>query len=300
MMSSKYRVIWIDDEWDEQIPFITWCMKKHKIEIIPFKTSKDGMIALESNINSWDAIILDVEVYNETENEVACPKGFQNSINKISSLENKRKVPYFISTGKDAVKNNQLFLSQYDKVYIKGDGDDELIANLMIQADAQLETQIKHNYSNIIGTFEEIDSELIKILIELHNGITDDSNILNAIRKILEWVMPYCIRCGVLQIEWKGANISECSGFLGKKQMLEFVPIHIQRSIHSLSDITNPGSHRSIVDKMVGGGTAPYLLRSTVFELLNILYWCKSLPRDADSIKAIHTKVRSIKYHYSK
>lgn len=288
---SKYRIIWIDDEWDEQIPFITWCRDRHSIEIIPFKTSKEGMIALESNIDSWDAIILDVEVYHETEHEVPSPKGFQNSINKISSLEYKRKIPYFISTGKDAIKNNLIFLSQYDKVYIKGDDDDELIKQLKIKADAQLETQIRHKYNDLFSWIP-LSEELLKILMYIESNSIYDVACFNEVRKMLEWVRNLCIERGMLPDSIKELN--KFSRFLCDEKMKDNVPVYIQRSLHSCIVVSQEGSHLLTIDKAMKNGETPYLLRSTVFELLNVLYWCKSLPNDADSIEAMRSKVASL------
>lgn len=284
----KYRVIWIDDEWDEQIPFIDWCKNTHGIEIIPFKTSKDGMIALESNINSWDAVILDVEVYNETENEVPCLKGFQNSIMKISSLENRRKMPYFISTGKDAIKSNELFLSQYDKVYIKGDDDDKLIEQLKNKADAQLETQIRHKYKDLFSWLP-LSEELLKILMYIESDSINNAACFNDVRKMLEWVRNLCVERGILPDSIKELN--KFSKFLCDEKMKDDVPVYIQRSLHSCIVVSQEGSHRLTIDKAMKNGETPYLLRSTVFELLNVLYWCKSLPKDAASIEAMRNKV---------
>lgn len=285
---SKYRVIWIDDEWDEQIPFIKWCKGTHDIEIIPFKTSKDGMIALESNLNSWDAIILDVEVYNETENEVPCPKGFQNSINKISSLENRRKLPYFISTGKDAIKNNPVFLSQYDRVYIKGNDDDELIEQLKIKADVQIETQIRHKYNDLLSWIP-LSEELLKILMYIESDSIYDVACFNEVRKMLEWVRNLCVEKGILPDSIKELN--KFSRFLCDEKMKDDVPLYIQRSLHSCIVVSQEGSHLLTIDKAMKNGETPYLLRSTVFELLNVLYWCKSLPDDAEGIEEMRNKV---------
>lgn len=102
--------------------------------------------------------------------------------------------------------------------------------------------------------------------------------------------MIYCNKSGVLPVPFKGANLAECSLFLGKKEMQEFVPVHIQRSFHSCVDIANNGSHRLAIDTIVGSGAAPYLIRSTVFELLNIIYWCKTLPTSENEIKNLRQK----------
>lgn len=281
-MMSKYRVIWIDDEWDEQIPFIKRCKDEYGIEIVSFKTSKDGMIALESNLDSWDAVILDVEVYNETENEVASAKGFQNSIQKISNLENKKKIPYFISTGKDAVKMNELFLSQYNRIYIKGDDDEDLICDLKDAANSQIETQIRHRYEDLFSWFPN-ENELLKILKCVETNDCANYSCMNDIRKVLEWVRDFCVELGI--ITQSTTELNAFSKSLCDSQVRYLVPIYIQRSIHSCTVVSQEGSHALSIHDVMIKGDAPYLLRSTVFELLNIIYWCKSLSRDHENIE---------------
>lgn len=57
----------------------------------------------------------------------------------------------------------------------------------------------------------------------------------------------------------------------------KYVPINIKRNIHSLVAITNEGSHWGVANSMVAEGKAPYLLRSLIYEMLNVLYWCKDV-----------------------
>ena len=45
-------------------------------------------------------------------------------------------------------------------------------------------------------------------------------------------------------------------------------------------DISNEGSHRLIINEHVESGKAPYLMRSLIYELLNLLHWLKSLTND--------------------
>ena len=72
--------------------------------------------------------------------------------------------------------------------------------------------------------------------------------------------------------------MADCSRMLGQRYMEELVPVYIQRAIHTCVDITNPGSHRSKTDADVKDGNAPYLIRSLIYNMLDILYWCKDLP----------------------
>ena len=49
------------------------------------------------------------------------------------------------------------------------------------------------------------------------------------------------------------------------------------QAIHTCVEVTNPGSHRSKTDNDVAKGNAPYLIRSLIYNMLDILYWCKLL-----------------------
>ena len=60
--------------------------------------------------------------------------------------------------------------------------------------------------------------------------------------------------------------------------METIIPIYIQRAIHTCVAVTNPGSHRTKTDSDVKDGKAPYLIRSLIYNMLDILYWCKNLP----------------------
>jgi hypothetical protein len=60
--------------------------------------------------------------------------------------------------------------------------------------------------------------------------------------------------------------------------METIIPIYIQRSIHTCVAVTNPGSHRTKTDSDVKDNKAPYLIRSLIYNMLDVLYWCRCLP----------------------
>lgn len=184
-----------------------------------------------------------------------------------------------------------MFLSQYDKVYIKGNDDDKLIEQLKIKADAQLETQIRHKYKDIFSWIP-LSEELLKILMYIESDSIYDVACFNEVRKMLEWIRNLCIERGILPDSVKELN--KFSKFLCDENMKDDVPLYVQRSLHSCIVVSQEGSHLLTIDKAVKRGEALYLLRSTVFELLNVLYWCKSLPNDAESIEARRAKTMEL------
>lgn len=290
---AKYNVLWIDDEF-EKLTSVIVDAEMDDIKLSPFNTSIVGMRAFEENIYKWDAIILDAKCWNESSDEVATTKGMHNSLEKITELKHKRVVPVFIFSGQGDLYDDDEFKRSLrgKKLYKKGNKSDQaqLFIDIRTEADKLAETQIRFKYADVVEKFNEIKYELIKILVTIHKDITDDKDIFTPIRKILEWVMNYCNTSGVLPLEFRSSNLAECSSFLGKREMQEYVPVHIQRSLHSCVEIANNGAHRLIIDNVVAKNKAPYLIRSTVFELLNIIYWCKTLPTENSSIEEMKLK----------
>ena len=113
-------------------------------------------------------------------------------------------------------------------------------------------------------------------------------------RAILDWLMVQLNEYGLLAVKHNGANLNACSVYLGKKELSDYVPVHIQRSMHSCVEICNNGSHRIEIFNYVQSGQAPFLIRSTVFELLNLLKWYNLLPRDAQSVAKMKALVATV------
>lgn len=289
----RYNVLWIDDEYKKLTSVISDA-EMDDIILTPYSTSKEGIKAFEEDLYKWDAVILDAKGWNESSDEVATTEGMHNSLDKIAELRYKRVVPVFIFSGQGDLYDDEEFKRSLRgrKLYKKGNKTDQtqLFQDIKTEANKLVETQIRFKYVDIIEVFPEIKYELISVIKRVYNDITDDKDIFTPIRKILEWIMRYCNKNGVLPIPFKGTNLAECSSFLGKKEMQEFVPVHVQRSFHSCVDIANNGSHRLAIDIIVGSGSAPYLIRSTVFELLNIIYWCKTLPTKENEIENLRKK----------
>lgn len=284
----RYNVLWIDDEYKKLTSVISDA-EMDDIILTPYSTSKEGIKAFKEDIYKWDAVILDAKGWNESSDEVATTEGMHNSLDKIAELRYKRIVPVFIFSGQGDLYDDGEFKRALRgrKLYKKGNKTDQaqLFQDIKTEADKLVETQIRFKYADVVEIFPDIMYELINIIKRVYNNITDDKEVFTPIRKILEWVMEYCNKSGVLPIPFKGTNLAECSQFMGKKEMQEYVPVHVQRSFHSCVDIANNGSHRLAIDTIVGSGSAPYLIRSTVFELLNIIYWCKNLPTDRNRIE---------------
>ena len=70
---------------------------------------------------------------------------------------------------------------------------------------------------------------------------------------------------------------------MGNPKLNDYIPVYIQRNLFSLVTLANEGSHRQVTDQAVKNGSAPFLVSSTIFELMNVLIWSLQLPNDQES-----------------
>lgn len=274
---SKYKVLWIDDKWDELESFKEVCeLPKNGMEILTCKNAVDGMKIFERYLEEWSGVILDAKVLIDKESELDQLKGLTYSLKKIHELSHIRAVPYYIFTGQPDTASGTAFAEEHDEHYYEKDHDeDRLIEDIKQNANKLLDIQIIHKYQTVFDLWPDSRHDLLRILKVLENEDWQNNSVLNDIRKIMSDVMYRLHDKGFCSIQHDGANLAQCSKSLCQTYMEEIIPIYIQRSIHSLVAITNPGSHRTITDKDVASGKAPYLIRSLIFEMLNVLEWCK-------------------------
>lgn len=295
----KYHVIWIDDKYKKYDGFITNAAMDG-IGIFPFEYGKDGIRALKDNLEYWDGVVLDVKCYYE-EGDLDIADNFYKVKEELVEIKNKYRpsLPYFIYSAQPDILSSSMFLASLNgkKLYEKAVDDDDLISDIISEANQLLENQIRMKYlANI--PFESLHKELTETLAFVEKGITDIPDPIEKCRLTLNWVMDYCYEHGLIPFKHNGSNLGECSSFLGKLEMLKYVPLHVQRSFHSCVEISNNGSHREEVFNVVRSGQAPFLVRSTVFELLNILQWCSTIPQDDADIQSVKEYVSSIVVDY--
>lgn len=277
---SKYKILWIDDKWEELDSFKDVCeLPKHGFEIIPCKYSEDGMKLFEEQLEEWSGVILDAKVLMNKEEKLDQLKGLTYSLRRIHELSHKRYVPYYIFTGQPDTASGTAFAEEhYEHYYEKDRDEDKLIADIKYNALNLKETQIRHKYPEVFDQWPQSSHDLLRILKVLEDEDWQNNSVLNDIRKIMDDVFAKLYDVGICSVVPNGTNLNECSVMVGKPFMQLIIPVYIQKSLHSCVAITNPGSHRTETDKDVAIGRSPYLIRSLIYEMLNILYWCKFLP----------------------
>ena len=293
--TKTYNVIWIDDKHDEID--LVGNAEQDNIIITPFKYGKDGISKLKESIDLWDGVIVDVKCLWASDNEVDRVESFHMIRDELIMLKSKRLIPIFVYSGQPDVLSDESFKKSLNgqKLYRKNLDEEELLADIKIEADKLIEVQIRHKYLSFIGDLpSDIAIELTDILSYIENNITNESGVFTKLRKIIEWLMIQLNDYGLLAVGFNGANINACSVYLGKKELEKYVPLHIQRCFHSCVEICNNGCHRLEIDEIVKHDQAPFLIRSTTFELLNILRWYCDLNRDEEYIKEMKAYIATV------
>lgn len=293
---SKHLVLWVEDTPELLQGFQNDIEEEDEIEFVIKRDASNAVEYLENNIEKLSAAVLDIESFINEDSTEETKSSFCRVRDKILELKHRNPIQYFAFTGKAKyLKDEKGFKEEYkceifDKNYQTIEAEKrlrEMVSNHVI-------AKISNKYGKVFQLSSEIQMDLLQILMIVEDRETRNADVYNKIRKVLDWVMGYCYNIGLSQIEFSGSNLADCSRFLGSKEMGKIVPVYIQRSFHSCIEIANDGSHRLTIDKDTKDGAAPYLIQSTVFELLNILNWLKSLPIDEDSIAAREAQTAEI------
>lgn len=293
---NRYQVLWIDDDAEKQDGFLESAYL-NGLDINYYKTSKQGMEELVSKIEQYDAVILDAMVYNESEDEKAALTGLFNSIKKINSLSERKKIPYFIFSGyidQDEHASAREMLAE-ENIFIKSKDNKALFLAIKEEADKQKDTQIRHKYQRVFDVCtekyisENAGKDLLSLLLNLDNFNTE--NQFNTLRKIVEDIFIACNKFQLLPNDFitPSVAINETSKFLSGKnhkgemfsekgyQHLEetHIPIQISSMLWNILSVTQDGSHRSKIDAHAKSLNTSYLFQSILYQLLDIIVWFK-------------------------
>lgn len=298
-----YNVLWLDDESRTLKIFQRKC-ESYGLNLIPYTTKKAAMAALKENLEHWDAILLDVEIYNENENEVPSEEYFDEIKQTIEDLKLKKAIPYFVSTGKEW---GSFFRKNY-KYYIKNNQDTELIQDMLTAIKATKENQIKAKYQDVFEALasmrlpQETESILLDILLPLHYpdeylGFTSVHH-YTRLRKEVEYLFRAFHRVGLVPdqcIPGGNVNLNQCSIYLSGKPTNHagvqygdggdrVVPEYIESIIKSILEFGNINSHTVDLEKadedriaeILSSGKSKYLIFGLAMQLCEVIVWANN------------------------
>lgn len=304
-MSKKYNILWIDDEWDKMPTFKQECEELYNLVLVPFRTRKAGMQALEDNLEKWQAVLLDAKMFDESENEQASLAGLGKAKAHLDRLSVKKAIPYFISTGQPDLLDDDNFKALFGNYYTKAKDDEKLMADIL-QAILNAESsQIKAIYSNIfassetLGISEYIDSIILDILLPLHYTEKQSSfkpiHHYNQLRQLVEYLFRACHKVGLIPVQCipNGiVNLNQCSIYLAGKNAEKagvrygepgerVIPEYIEAIIRSVLDFGNVHSHTVELDaedtikieNILRSSQSKYLIFGLTLQLCEAITW---------------------------
>lgn len=213
--------------------------------------------------------------------------GFSEIYSEIEKFQvrNNQPEPYiFVYSGSDrfSTKEQQSIIRKRDyakRVYVKGSVPElkEMFADIKKIVEVSPYYKLQQKYHDIFSAVKSLEWEkenvevLWRIIVSVENGKSGPS-LLNDMRKLLEGeVFESMLDLDVLSSDCD--TITKMSLEISK---ISNVPVYVQRALHSLTVITNDGSHgkkTTTTSSDILSGKAPYLLRSCMFELFNVIIW---------------------------
>jgi len=296
-----YNILWIDDE-HEGLSGIKGRAKRNGINLIPFRSSNGGMSELERNYPMFDGVLFDAKIL-ENEDDV---KGTEDTIYvhraKERVLQLKKKFEIFILTGQAEAYEDKTFKKAFTKVYMKGsDGEiDRLFIDIKKAAATQEDTQIRQCYKRVFDfcTDSYIGRDSALTFLNAIKGANNESSYDSKdyfllIRKMLELLFEKLNKIGLIPDDIFNSNgwFNPTSDFLTGKEsnyIIKSDVIHptIAFLLRQLKDITQDAEHniqdklRLKTDDFITIIKTPYLFRSSLNQLCDILVWFKKFIDD--------------------
>ena len=126
--------------------------------------------------------------------------------------------------------------------------------------------------------------DLLNLMAKLGiEDIKNDSSVPHTIRNVMEnYVLPLLCKNGVRPPKDRNGNVpnlkTNISGYSLALSQKEDTPEYIKRCFHTFSELLQEGSHDNYdteTQKAIREGLCPYLTTSLVYDLFNVIVWCK-------------------------
>lgn len=192
---------------------------------------------------------------------------------------------YFISELRKQYVTQQLDkwrknIVSYLRIFRPSDTDEKSSLEL------QKEIFVKSKFSDVCEYCTHND--LIDILSELSDEkIKTDSDIPHKVRNVMEnYVISLLLDNDIKPLQIKNGGKKELEKSKWKTNIRGYsyaieelkAPKHVQRSFHTISELAPEGAHDTEdthIQKLIREGTAPYLTTTLVYDLINVVVWCK-------------------------
>ncbi len=283
----KLNVLWVDDMPTDEFMNEAY---ENGLSITAATSVRTGLSLLNDKSKVWDAIILDANCkLTDDEQEQPSLKALKEAISQLVHM--RTDIPWFVYTGGDyeGVEHLEFMIKErpYDDrlYYEKPKQRYELYDNIKKAVDSSEAYRVRQKHALVCNFYTDYD--LVELLINSNkDNFVTDTTVPGTVRKIIERIFRHLDTIGLLPVDFEQTNLAACSKSL--EEIPQIVPIHVIRSMHFCVDVCNPGAHASSVHADIASNVAPYLNKSILLNLLNILYWCPSIKKkDREEMKAI-------------
>ena len=259
MRANNYiQVLWVENDAQIIEAYPREAEMSEELQLCPFPCWEKAEVALESDYNRWDAIILDAKCQYDKNDADKAEKFLSHVFPRIERLANRqsRTIPWYVLSGegeddiRDLIpdtndwdedwvrKVNRRFYSKNSKV--RWDSKDEYERRVLFQ---RIKTQVLHYNHELqlrndlyfdvfdavrkIQLAPEIEGYLVDLLEPIHFKGTDNDDYNRRyidLRKALEFIFRHMVAKGILPSillrskEKDEINLSWSSLFLGAKQ----------------------------------------------------------------------------------
>ena len=310
-----YKVLWIDDQPTETLQDLAG---EFELDIHVETCYNNGIKWLSKNLELCMAVILDVKCkITDNPTEVASRNAFREKwLDVVELCTQKKQIPWFVYTAGDYEGMEALQVMIPTRQFYRKPMDlGDLIKNISQAIElSDMATAVKQ-YGDVLNFYynqpnqEEILKPLFRVIKIVEDNDNTNTSAFNDMRKVLGWATAYMRDHGILP-----ENLTRISSAYYYLKAINYratriVPAYISHCFETCADVCNKGSHGEmegstdetnnlIVDKVVSRGYAPYLIRSTFYELMNILLWCKKLPTTEEEIAALREKIALLEIPY--
>lgn len=205
---EKYRVLWIDDEFEKLTHFIINA-DNNGIDIDAYKSNEEAFQILDKNLEIYDGIILDARFFDSKDQVKGTEDltALKRSIERINQYKSRKDLPYFILTGQKSVLSNEDFEELFGEIYRKSSREDvgRLFQDIKIAAEKSPIRQLRTNNPDIFEIFSldylslEDEKQLLELLLmPLPETKAQLKSILSNIRSIHESCLIKLEEIGVI------------------------------------------------------------------------------------------------------
>ena len=295
---KKIRVLWLEDEINKIEAFLDR-LYLDEISVTHVDTANNFIAELNTNLDDYDAVILDVMGVVNSLDEKPTSKAFSVAHKEVLGLKHKKIVPYFVLSAQLTKDENQ-GLKEYigdAHIYIKSRDEARLIEDIKSAVVELPDVILKYKYSKILSVFNDDQLgadhynrifDLIKSA-ESSQDIERSEDLLPRIRKIIEAIFQALAKQGLVPAEITNSQgwLNGSSHFIknthyGYKLVDNYIHPTAALSLERLLWIGQDAAHaegdlKLRVDEYIQANGSGYLFKSCIFLLFDLIIWYKNL-----------------------